>query len=65
MKYKGYEAIVEYDADDRTFVGQVINIRDVIACDGMTVDELEASFTAVIDEYLEDCAVINKDPDKP
>ena len=65
MKYQGYEAIIEYDDDDRIFVGRVINTRDVIAFDGMTVDELEASFKAVIDEYLEDCAAINKDPDKP
>ena len=65
MKYKGYEAVIEYDDDDRIFVGRVINTRDVIVFDGITVDELETSFHAVIDEYLEDCAAINKDPEKP
>jgi predicted HicB family RNase H-like nuclease len=26
MKYKGYEAVIEYDAEDRLFFGRVINI---------------------------------------
>jgi predicted HicB family RNase H-like nuclease len=34
MKYKGYEAVVEYDEEDRLFVGRVINIQDIIAFDG-------------------------------
>ena len=65
MKYKGYEAIVEYDDIDRLFTGRVINTQDVLAFDGESVDELEESFHAVIDEYLEDCEAMNKEPDKP
>ena len=64
MKYKGYEAIIEYDEEDRLFFGRVINTRDVISCDGKTVDELQQSFEAVIDEYLEDCKREGKEPDK-
>lgn len=65
MKYKGYEAVIEFDAEDRIFFGRVVGTRDVIAFDGQSVDELEASFRAVIDEYLEDCQHLGKDPDKP
>ncbi len=65
MKYKGYEAAIEYDDEDRLFTGRVINTRDVIAFDGISVEELEQSFQAVIDEYLEDCEAMDKDPDKP
>jgi predicted HicB family RNase H-like nuclease len=65
MNYKGYEAIVEYDDVDKLFVGRVINTRDVIAFDGLSVDELEASFFAAVDEYLNDCDRLGKDPDKP
>lgn len=65
MKYKGYEALVEFDDEDRLFVGRVINTRDIIAFDGLSVDELEQSFHAVIDEYLEDCQLLGKTPDKP
>jgi predicted HicB family RNase H-like nuclease len=65
MNYKGYEAVVEYDDVDKLFVGRVINTRDVIAFDGLSVDELEASFFAAVDEYLDDCDRLGKDPDKP
>ncbi len=65
MKYKGYEAKIEYDDEDRLFFGRVINIKDVIVFDGLSVDELEQSFHKVIDEYLTDCQVLNKTPEKP
>ena len=65
MNYKGYEALVEYDDEDKLFVGRVINTRDVIAFDGLTVDELQTSFQAAVDEYLGDCEQLGKDPDKP
>ena len=65
MKYKGYEATVEFDAEDRIFFGRVVGTRDVIAFDGQTVDELEEAFQAVVDEYLADCEQVGKDPNKP
>ena len=37
----------------------------MIVFDGLSVDELEQSFHAVIDEYLEDCQSLGKTPDKP
>lgn len=64
MKYKGYEAVIEYDEIDRLFFGRVINTRDIISFDGTTVNELQQSFEAVIDEYLEDCQREGKEPDK-
>ncbi|MGL4884127.1 MAG: type II toxin-antitoxin system HicB family antitoxin, partial [Waterburya sp.] len=64
MKYKGYEAVIEYDEVDQLFFGRVINTRDVISFDGKTVDELQESFEAVIKEYLEDCKQEGKEPDK-
>jgi predicted HicB family RNase H-like nuclease len=65
MKYKGYEAIIEYDEEDRLFFGRVINIKDIIVFDGLSVDELEQSFQDVIDEYLAHCQALNKTPEKP
>ena len=65
MKYQGYEAAVEYDEEDRIFVGRVINIQDIIAFDGESVVELELSFHAAVNDYLADCARQGKEPDKP
>ena len=40
MRYKGYEAVIEYDESDRLFFGNFINIEDIIVFDGLFVDEL-------------------------
>jgi predicted HicB family RNase H-like nuclease len=64
MKYKGYEAVIEYDEADQLFFGRVINTQDVISFDGKTVEELKESFEAVVEEYLADCQKEGKEPDK-
>ena len=65
MKYKGYEAVVKYSDEDETFVGEVINTRDMLIFEGNDVAEIEQSFHAVVDEYLEDCDKESREPDKP
>ena len=65
MKYKGYEAIARYSDEDETFVGEVINTQDMLVFDGDSVEEIERSFHAVVDEYLDDCAREGKEPEKP
>lgn len=65
MRYKGYEAVVRYSDEDRTFVGEIINTRDILVFDGSSVAEIETSFHSVIDEYLEDCEREKREPNKP
>ena len=54
MKYKGYEAVIRYSAEDETFVGEVINTRDILVFDGADVNEIKQSFKSVVDEYLDE-----------
>ena len=49
MQYKGYAARVEYDAEDRIFVGHVAGLRDIVGFHGSSVEELEASFHEALD----------------
>ncbi len=62
MNYKGYEAKIEYDDQDKLFFGRVINTEDIIVFDGLSVNELEEAFHTVIDEYLTDCQALSKAP---
>ncbi len=64
MQYKGYEAVIEQDENDRLFFGRVINIEDIIVFDGLSVDELEPAFKTVIEQYLTDCQTLNKNPNQ-
>ena len=65
MNYKGYEAKIEFEEEDRVFVGRVINTADRIIFEGLTVEEIEQSFHTAIDTYLEGCQIIGKLPDQP
>ncbi|WP_373528697.1 type II toxin-antitoxin system HicB family antitoxin [Nostoc sp.] len=65
MKYKGYEASVEFDAEAEIFHGEVINIRDVITFQGSSVDELKQAFSDSVDDYLDFCRQRGQEADKP
>lgn len=65
LQYKGYFGAVEFDYEDHTFYGDVVNIRDVIAFEGKTVEELEGSFHRAVDGYLELCAQQGAESEKP
>lgn len=64
LEYKGYHASVEYDADDDIFVGEVFGIADSLNFHGTSVEELKKMFEQSIDNYLDLCQKIGKNPDK-
>src|SRR5574338_1176901 len=65
MKYKGYEAVVEFDDEAEIFHGEVINIRDVITFQGDNVRNLKQAFHDSVDDYLEFCKERGEEPEKP
>ena len=65
MSYNGYGARVEFDAEDRLFVGHVAGIRDIVGFHGKSVAELEAAFHEAVDDYLAACKKLKQSPDKP
>jgi predicted HicB family RNase H-like nuclease len=65
MTYKGYAARIEFDAEDRIFVGHVAGIRDIVSFHGTAVDELERAFHEAVDDYLAACEKLGQPPNKP
>ena len=53
MTYRGYTAKIIYSDEDGCFVGDVINIDDIICFHGDTDEELRVAFEGVVDLYLE------------
>lgn len=64
LEYKGYHASIKFDAEDNIFVGEVFGITDSLNFHGTSVTELKEMFEQSIDNYLELCEKIGKDPDK-
>jgi predicted HicB family RNase H-like nuclease len=65
LTYKGYAARIDFDAEDRLFVGRIAGINDIVGFHGDSVDELTAAFEEAVDDYLASCAKIGKSPEKP
>ncbi|MEZ5890618.1 MAG: type II toxin-antitoxin system HicB family antitoxin [Xanthobacteraceae bacterium] len=65
MRYKNYEAVVEYDDDVGIFHGEVVNLRDVITFQGKSVAELKKAFAASVEDYLAFCKERGEEPEKP
>lgn len=65
MKYKNYEAAVEFDDEIEMFFGTVINTRDVITFYGKSVAELKREFKNSVEDYLEFCKERGEEPDRP
>ncbi|HEY3433010.1 MAG TPA: type II toxin-antitoxin system HicB family antitoxin [Rhodocyclaceae bacterium] len=65
MTHKGYAARVEYSEEDGCFVGHIAGIRDVIGFHGESVAELRAAFEEAVNDYLETCKKLNREPNHP
>jgi len=64
MTYKGYSARIEYDDEDGILVGRIAGIRDGVGFHAETVDALRAAFKEAVEDYLETCAKVGKEPQK-
>lgn len=65
LEYKGYQGVVEFDAEAGLFHGEVADTRDVITFQGTSVQELEQAFRESVDDYLAFCAERGEEPDRP
>ena len=64
MTYKGYSARIEYDDEDGIFIGRLAGIRDGVGFHADTVADLREAFHEAVEDYLETCARLGKDPQR-
>ena len=64
IEYKNYIGSVEYSSEDRCFFGKVEMIDDLITFEATNIDNLEINFHNCIDEYLETCKQLQREPQK-
>ncbi|MGJ7219544.1 type II toxin-antitoxin system HicB family antitoxin [Morganella morganii] len=65
LKYNGYVGSIEYSLDDEILYGKIECINDVVTYEATTVEGLKKEFILAVDDYLETCKQIGKNPDKP
>ena len=65
MTYKGYSARIDYDDDDGIFTGQIAGIRDGVGFHADNVEALREAFHEAVEDYIQTCVGIGKQPQKP
>jgi len=65
MRYKGYWAEIKYSDEDECFFGVIEGLKeDVISFEGNNVAELKRDFQDAIEDYLQLCKELKKEPEQ-
>lgn len=65
MRYKGFFGSVEASVEDGCLYGRLEFIDDLVTFEGETVAELESAFHEAVDDYLDTCQQLGREPQKP
>lgn len=53
MFYNGYEGSIEFCTTDLVYYGKVLGVEDLVSYHGESAEDLEESFRAAVDEFIE------------
>lgn len=65
LEYKGYSGSVETSVTDECLYGKILFINDTITYEADTMAGLKTEFMAAVNDYIETCQEIGKEPQKP
>lgn len=64
LEYKTYIGAVSFSAKDDIFHGKIVGINDLVNFEGATVKDLKQAFKEAVDDYLDTCKQLGKEPEK-
>jgi predicted HicB family RNase H-like nuclease len=65
LKYKDYEGTAELDMARRICRGKILFIDDLVTYEAASPAELQTEFEAAVDDYIETCTTLGREPQKP
>lgn len=64
LEYKGYHTKVEFNSEEFVLRGKIEGINDLVTFECDDIRNLEKEFHEAVDDYLEFCKEVGKEPDK-
>ncbi|RMG19274.1 MAG: type II toxin-antitoxin system HicB family antitoxin [Bacteroidetes bacterium] len=64
LTYKGFIGSVHFQAEDELFYGRIEGITDLVTFEGKSVEELKKAFEEAVEDYVQLCKAIGKEPYK-
>ena len=65
LEYKGYEGTAELDMTRQICRGKILFINDLVTYEADSPANLQKEFEIAVDDYIETCAMLNREPQKP
>lgn len=65
LEYKGFQGSAEHDLEGEYLYGKVLHITDLVDYSADTISDLKQEFQLAVDDYLEMCAELGCEPNKP
>lgn len=64
IKYKDFIGSIEFCKESNCFFGKILNISDLVSYESESLEFIEESFKKAVDDYLETCKELKKEPNK-
>ncbi|MBQ8956745.1 MAG: type II toxin-antitoxin system HicB family antitoxin [Lachnospiraceae bacterium] len=64
LEYKGYHTKIEFNMESMTLRGKIEGINDYVDFESEDISSIEQEFHSAVDEYLEFCKEVGKEPEK-
>ncbi len=64
ISYKNFIGSAHFSSKDEVFYGRIEGIQDLVTFEGSSVKALKKSFHEAVDDYLDLCISLKKDPYK-
>ena len=64
LEYKGYHTEIIFDSEDFVLRGKIEGINDFVNFENANAEEIENEFHQAVDDYLEFCKAMGKEPEK-
>ena len=64
MEYKGYHTRIEFDAESMLLRGKIEGINDYVDFEADNISSIEQEFHTAVDDYLDFCSEVGKQPEK-
>lgn len=65
LKYKDFEGSAELDMERQVCRGKLLFIDDLVTYEAATPVDLQSEFEAAVDDYLQTCKSLDRDPKRP
>ncbi len=65
FRYKGFLGSIEVDAEDKILHGKLLHITDLVTYEASAIATLENEFKKAVNDYLDTCKQLNREPMKP